>query len=158
MGFFTKRLVRAFELLTLHCESPREEQSRICPTLTWPGAFAWGGQEKATFSSISLVSAQHPLPLHRPLPSQTVQPAPLALQASVVVDFNKGKSSPELIAPFISQLLSVPSVRFCMKSLQSKRVSYSTQISERILLREAWVDGYCRPLTEAVMICLKIIT
>lgn len=52
-------------------------------------------------------------------------------------------------------------MKFGIKSSQSKRVSYLTQISERILLRKAWswwpkVDGYYMPLTKVLRIPLKI--
>lgn len=95
--------------------------------------------------------------LHWPVVLST-RAAQLSLQGICLCGLHKGNVSSELsIVPFTSGLLSVPSVRRSdIKSLQSKRIHYFIQISEKVLLTKPAVDGYYTPLTEALMIRLKI--
>lgn len=64
MGFFTKRLLRAFKLLTNTVNLHEMNRAYVCPKLVCAGTVFWGKHlagPDATFRSIKLVSSQHPL-------------------------------------------------------------------------------------------------
>lgn len=209
MGFFTKRLLRAFELLMSIVNLKEMNRVYIWTRLIWLGALLLGKHlagPDATFRSINLVSVQHPLCAPRftrghlrkgvettrnlnhsralqPQPASCRGPAeglhfsclfktgsycplkwcslPSSLcEVSLCVHFTKVIYHLSWLFPSIlNSCLSL--MKFGIKSSQSKRVSYLTQISERILLRKAWswwpkVDGYYMPLTKVLRIPLKI--
>ena len=64
MGFFTKRLLRAFKLLTNTVNLHEMNRAYVCPKLICAGTVFLGKHlagPDATFRSIKLTSAQHPL-------------------------------------------------------------------------------------------------